>query len=149
MKSKLLPYVSGESLIERGVIMSAAQWKTLCRIHIWSHGTKNTLLDGKQCSGTLKRKDFIAFWMIRDVTKISGCWVNTTSSWWIKQLGISFGSSNQKTMGEEEKEGYLTPLPPHPVVFLFNFACRLSKTKITPKNLPAMQARFAHWQQTK
>ena len=28
----------------------------------------------------------------RVVTKISNCWVNTTSRWKIKQLGISFGS---------------------------------------------------------
>ena len=30
---------------------------------------------------------------VRAVTKISSCWVNTTSRWGIKQLGISFGSS--------------------------------------------------------
>lgn len=31
-----------------------AQW-TLCRVH--SYATKNTLLEGKQCNGTLKWKD--------------------------------------------------------------------------------------------
>ena len=62
----------------------------------------------------LEKKGFYRFLNDKGliVTKISGCWVNTTSSWRIKQLGISFGSSNQKTMGEGEKGGYLTPLPP-------------------------------------
>ena len=41
---------------------------------------------------------------IRDVTKISSCWVNTTSRQGIKQLGISFGSifllfSNESSQG--------------------------------------------------
>lgn len=39
-----------------------AQW-TLCRAQ--SYGTKNTLLEGKQCNGTFKRKD-ISF--LNDVT---------------------------------------------------------------------------------
>ena len=56
---------------------------------------------------------------IKGVTKISSSWVNTTSSWGIIQLGISFGAifllfSYESSQGHIHSSRGTTPPPPHP-----------------------------------
>ena len=41
--------------------MSAAQWRTLCRIHIWSHGTKKYLAGWQTMQWNLEKKGFYSF----------------------------------------------------------------------------------------
>ena len=72
----------------------------LCRI--WSHGTKNTLLDGKQRNGSLKRKD-ISF--LKDVTAL----FSVLPSFAIQQDAIStVWSYSAKGFFSKEIDSYKT-----------------------------------------
>ena len=79
-------------------------------------GLEKTIKGERLCSFCIYTLIIQLLLLSRVVTKISNCWVNTTSRWEIKQLGISFGSifllfSYESNLGHVHSSQGKSPTP--------------------------------------